>query len=212
MSAIGILGSGRVATALATKLASAGHSLTLGVRDVAEAAARWKGPAVSFESPAQAAGAGRILFNATPGDSSLERLGALREILRGKILIDISNATVRATDGMPGNLLYPNSSLAEHLQRALPQTHIVKTLNTMLFTVMTNPQALRVPPTVFVSGDDPGAKDVVKQLLSELGWEPEWIEDLGGIYTARGTEALALMVPPIMRARGFAPFALSVAR
>jgi 8-hydroxy-5-deazaflavin:NADPH oxidoreductase len=45
-----------------------------------------------------------------------------------------------------------------------------------------------------------------------LGWSPAQVEDLGGISTARGTEALVLLVPHILRKRGFAPFAFTVAR
>jgi 8-hydroxy-5-deazaflavin:NADPH oxidoreductase len=212
MTHISIFGSGRVSTVLATKLASAGHAVTLGVRNVEEASAKWRGPLVSFKNPADAARAAPVIFNATPGDTSLDRLGTLRDELNGKILIDVSNATLRGDDGMPGRLLYPNDSLAEQLQKALPNTFVVKTLNTMLFTVMTNPGALSPPPMAFISGDDADAKESVKRLLGDLGWKPEWIEDLGGILTARGTEAIALLVPSIIRARGLAPFAFGVAR
>jgi predicted dinucleotide-binding enzyme len=212
MTHISIFGSGRVSTGLATKFASAGHEITLGVRNVAEASAKWRGPPVSFKNHVDAARAAPVIFNATPGDTSLDRLGALRDELDGKILIDVSNATLRGDDGMPGRLVYPNDSLAEHLQKALPHTFVVKTLNTMLFTVMTNPGALSSPPTAFISGDDADAKEIVKQLLGDLGWKPEWIEDLGDIMTARGTEAIALLVPSIIRARGLAPFAFGMAR
>jgi 8-hydroxy-5-deazaflavin:NADPH oxidoreductase len=85
-----------------------------------------------------------------------------------KILIDIANATERGANGMPGNLCYPNSSLAEHLQQALPNTHVVKTLNTMLFTVMVDPHSLSTPPTVFLSGDNDDAKANVIKLLGDL--------------------------------------------
>jgi hypothetical protein len=36
--------------------------------------------------------------------------------------------------------------------------------------------------------------------------------DLGPIDTARGTEAMALLVPSLLGALGFQPFALTVAR
>ncbi|WP_280365088.1 NADPH-dependent F420 reductase [Nocardia wallacei] len=105
--------------------------------------------------------------------------------MRAKILIDIANATVDGPDGLPAGLLYPGSSLAEQLQAALPDTHVVKTLNTMLYTVMTAPSILTRAPTVFLSGDDAQAKQVVAGLLTDLGWHQEWITDLGGIETAR---------------------------
>ena len=209
---ISIFGSGRVATGLTTKLASAGYEVTIGTRSAADASAKWTGPSVTFLTPAEAAHSSSIVINATPGDTSLERLSALREELNGKILVDVSNAAERGPDEMPGNLMYPNSSLAEHLQEALPGTQVVKTLNTMLFSVITDPHSLSVAPTAFLSGNDADAKAAVSKLLNDLGWPPDWIEDLGGIRSARGTEALFLLIPFLIRSRGFAPFALTVAR
>ncbi|MFE2877682.1 NADPH-dependent F420 reductase, partial [Streptomyces roseus] len=137
---------------------------------------------------------------------------ALREELRGKILVDVSNATTDGPDGLPEDLLHPGSSLAERLQEALPETHVVKTLNTMLFPVMTAPATLAQPPTAFLSGEDPDAKQTVRELLIDLGWQKDWITDLGGVRTARATEAAILFVPHVIRSTGFTPFALSIAR
>lgn len=80
----------------------------------------------------------------------------------------------------------------------------------MLFTVMTNPDSLDIPATVFMSGDDNTAKATVRQLLEDLGWSNDAILDLGGIQTARGPEAMVLFVPDLIRARGFTPFAITV--
>ncbi len=107
---------------------------------------------------------------------------------------------------------YPGGSLAEKLQAALPDTRVVKTLNTMLFMVMTAPESLATPPTVYVSGNDENAKETVTGLLGDLGWQRGWIENLGDISTARATEAMILVVPHILRRHGFKPFALSLAR
>ncbi|MEU1510393.1 NAD(P)-binding domain-containing protein [Kitasatospora sp. NPDC005748] len=198
MTTIAVLGNGRVGGNLATALTRAGHEVT--------AADRTPGAA------ADAARTARIVINATPGDGSLERLTALREELRGKILVDVSNATADGPDGLPGELLHPGSSLAEQLQEALPETHVVKTLNTMLFPVMTAPAMLTRAPDAFLSGEDPQAKQTVRELLNDLGWHDEWITDLGGIRTARATEAAILFVPHVIRANGFSPFAISIAR
>lgn len=210
LHSIGILGSGRVADTLAAKLAEVGHDVTIGTRTGTRPAA-WTGPDLTFADHETAIRRASVVINATPGDTALERLAALREPLGGKILIDVSNATQRGADGMPGTLRYPNGSLAEHLQDALPGTRVVKTLNTMFFTVMANPGSLSVPPTVFLSGNDADAKAVVRELLTDLGWLPGWIMDLGDVTSARGTEALMLLVPHIIRSRGFAPFALALA-
>ncbi|MGW3209049.1 NADPH-dependent F420 reductase [Streptomyces sp. NPDC001135] len=198
MTTIAVLGNGRVGGDLATALTRAGHEVT-----------------VADRTPGAAAGAARtarIVINATPGAGSLDRLVALCEELRGKILVDVSNATVDGPDGLPAGLIYPGSSLAEQLQEALPETRVVKTLNTMLFPVMTAPATLTQTPTAFLSGDDPRAKQTVRELLTDLGWHKEWVTDLGGIQTARATEAAILFVPHVIRSSGFTPFAISIAR
>lgn len=82
----------------------------------------------------------------------------------------------------------------------------------MLFPVMTAPATLTRPPDAFLSGDDPQAKQTVHDLLTDIGWRHEWITDLGGIRTARATEAAILFVPHVIRSSGFAPFAISIAR
>ena len=198
MTAIAVLGNGRVGGSLAKGLAEAGHEVTVADR--------------SPGSAADASGKAEIVVNATPGAGSLERLSALGPQLQGKILVDVSNATLDGPDGLPAELLYPGSSLAEQLQRALPRTRVVKTLNTMLYTVMTAPTALTQPPTAFLSGEDLEAKKIVRGLLADLGWHEEWITDLGGIETARATEAAILFIPHVIRSSGFAPFAISIAR
>ncbi|AUG76872.1 NADP oxidoreductase [Kitasatospora sp. MMS16-BH015] len=198
MTTIAVLGNGRVGGNLAQALTRAGHEVTTVDREPGAAA--------------DASRTAQIVINATPGAGSLERLTALRGELQGKILVDVSNATVDGPDGLPADLVYPGSSLAEQLQEALPETRVVKTLNTMLFPVMTAPAALAQTPTAFLSGDDPQAKRTVRELLTDLGWQQEWITDLGGIETARATEAAILFVPHVIRSSGFTPFAISINR
>lgn len=113
---------------------------------------------------------------------------------------------------MPMGLMYPEGSLGKELQRALPATRVVKTLNTMLFMVMANPGLLFRPASVFLSGNDLQAKAQVRALLTDLGWEEAQIEDLGPIETARGPEAFMHFVPALMQRDGMVPFALSIAR
>jgi predicted dinucleotide-binding enzyme len=210
MTTIAILGSGRVGRTLAAGFAAAGHDVVVGSRDPEAATAAWADAPAEITTVADAVARAEVVVNASPGDVALGNLSALRSELEGKVLIDVSNATEKDPSGAPGDLLYPNGSLAENLQRALPATRVVKTLNTMLFPVMTAPGALAHPATAFLSGDDADAKATTAGLLADLGWKPEQLLDLGGIASARGPEALMLLVPYVLRARGFAPIAIGV--
>ncbi len=210
MTNIAILGSGRVSHTLAPALLGAGHQVLIGSRDAGSAQAEWTDSGVTVTDVADAAARADVVVNATPGDSSVERLGGLRAQLAGKVLLDVANASARGDDGMPIGLLYPGESLGERLQSALPETKVVKALNTMLFLVMGAPDSLSAPVTAFLSGDDEDAKQVVIGLLNDLGWKADQILDLGGIRSARAPEAAVEIVPAVLKSRGMVPFAITV--
>jgi 8-hydroxy-5-deazaflavin:NADPH oxidoreductase len=209
---IAVLGTGNVGATLATALARAGHTVTAGSRDPRRRAADWTAP-VPLTGLAEAVAPADVVLNATPGHESLDLLRPLAAQLAGTVLVDVANAVHTGPDGFAASLRYPASSLAEELQRALPATRVVKTLNTIgPAEAMVTPGALATPPSAFVSGDDDAARALVAALLIDLGWRPEWIIDLGGLPTARVTEAFVLLVRPLVQALGPVPFGLAVAR
>jgi 8-hydroxy-5-deazaflavin:NADPH oxidoreductase len=175
---ITILGTGKVAHALGAGWRKAGHDVVLGARD-----ASVTDPDFEVTSLQEALAAGDVVVNAITGAVALAAITALdTTAMAGKTLLDATNA-VTAT----GDLVYPNSSLAEHLQAALPAVHVVKSLNTAAIEVQADPSLVAVA-TVFLSGDDDAAKAQVRDLLHDLGWKDDGIIDLGGIQTARGPE------------------------
>lgn len=212
MTTIAVLGSGNVARALAGTLRDAGHQVVVGSRDPHRSATGWAGSGVGVTDLRDAAGSAEVVFNATPGQASVELLTGLAAQLSGKVLVDIANATAFDTAGFASALLYPGSSLAEEIQRALPDVRVVKTLNTMHDSIMADPAVPDTPPTAFLSGNDTGAKKTVSGLLADLGWPPEWIIDLGDVATARVPEAFVLMVGGLVRALGPVPFGMAIAR
>ena len=202
---IAVLGTGSVGRALAGRLATLGHDVTVGTRDVQATMARdapdrfgnppfatWLETAgdIAIGSLAEAAAAAEVVINATNGASSISALIAAGEYnLAGKVVIDVANP-LDASAGMPPSLSVSNTdSLAERIQRRFPAARVVKTLNTMNAAVMVDPGMIGGGDhTVFLSGDDVGAKAVVRDLLVSLGWID--IVDLGDITTARGPEML----------------------
>jgi predicted dinucleotide-binding enzyme len=200
---IGVLGTEMVAKTIAGKLAALGHSVMLGTRDVKAAMARgendkmggpplrtWREthPAVALGTLAEAAAHGALVVNALAGHAALDALSAIGDSLAAKILVDLSNP-LDFSKGMPPSLLVSNTdSLGEQIQRALPRTRVVKTLNTVNALLMVDPRQLAGGDhTNFVAGDDAGAKAEVTRLLQEgFGWRD--VVDLGDITTARGLE------------------------
>jgi predicted dinucleotide-binding enzyme len=187
---LAILGTGNVAQTLARRWSAAGHEITFGSRDPASKV----GLDDPVTSSATAVAGTDVVVNATPGSASLELIeGIGAAVFAGKVLIDVANANTPSFE-----LVYPNSSLGEKLQEALPAAKVVKTMNTAAMSVMTEPAKLP-PSSVFVSGDDEGAKATAVSLLTDLGWPDESIIDLGGIASARGTEHYFLMFAALMQ-------------
>lgn len=211
---VAVLGTGVVGRTIGGALASLGHDVVLGTRDVAATQAR-RGPDAMGTPPVSAwlaehpeirlvtfddAGAhGELLVNATSGRASLQALAHVgAEHLAGKVLMDLANPLDFSSGFPPSLFVSDRESLAEQLQRAFPQARVVKTLNTVTAAVMVNPQSVgHGQTTVFVSGDDEDAKASVRGLLQALGWQE--IIDLGDISTARGPE---LYLPLWLRIMG----------
>lgn len=194
---IAILGTGMVGETIASKLVELGHEVRMGSRTATnEKAAAWvkrAGAKASQGSFADAASFGEVVFNATTGSATLEVLNSAgRHNLKGKVLVDISNP-LDFSKGMPPSLFVAgDDSLGEQIQRAFPDTKVVKALNTINCNVMVDPS--RIPGThdTFVSGNDAEAKKQVTQILTEwFGWKR--VIDLGNISTARGTECYLML-------------------
>ena len=190
---IAVLGTGEVGRRLATKLASLGHEVALGSRtaDNAEAAQWAADHGGTHGTFADAVGAAELVINATGGLVSLAVLEAAgADNLRGKVVIDVSNA-LDFSEGFPPKVITPDgASVAEQLQKAFPEARIVKTLNTMNNAVMVEPSRIPGHHNVFLSGDDEGAKARTAELLQSFGWAPAQITDLGDLSSARATELL----------------------
>ncbi|MBL7803232.1 MAG: NAD(P)-binding domain-containing protein [Saprospiraceae bacterium] len=212
---IAILGTGMVGATIGSKLIELGHEVCMGSRtadnEKAAAFVAKNGPKASQGTFADAAAFGEVVFNCTKGEHTLDALqqaGAAN--LDGKTLIDIANP-LDFSNGMPPSLFVCNTdSLGEQIQRAFPGVRVVKTLNIVNCEVMVDAARSGGDPTMFVSGNDAGAKAQASDFLKTFGWND--IIDLGDITTARGTEQLLPIWVRTWMATGNGHFAFKIVR
>ncbi|MEM7800553.1 MAG: NAD(P)-binding domain-containing protein [Chloroflexota bacterium] len=192
---ISVLGTGMVGQALASKLVALGHQVMLGSRSAQnEKGLDWQkrnGESASLGTFSDAARLGDIVIFAVKGDKVLEvAQQAGPEALANKVVVDVTNP-LDFSQGMPPILIpaFSNTtSMAEELQKQLPRSRVVKTLNTMNCEVMVDPGRVPGQHDVFVSGDDLAAKEAVVAILRSFGWSDPI--DLGALRTARATEGM----------------------
>jgi predicted dinucleotide-binding enzyme len=193
---IGILGTGMVGNALGTKLVQVGHEVTMGSRSATnEPAQKWasslggRAHAATFRD---VAAFGEVIISCTGGMHSMEALDSIgAERLRNKILIDVSNPLQQDKAGSMILGFCNTDSLGERIQRAFPQTRVVKALNTVNCDVMVDPSRVPGDHNLFICGNDATAKkEVAKHLNEWFGWKIDNIIDLGDITAARGTEMM----------------------
>lgn len=216
---IAVLGTGMVGRALAGRLVELGHHVVMGTRDPertrtrGDEASAWlaEHPDLELATFAEAAAGAELVLNASGGLVTLDVLHqAGADNLRGKVLLDISNP-LDFSGGFPPTLSVKDTdSLGEQVQRALPDTRVVKTLNTLNADLMVHPDALPEPTSVFVAGDDESAKALATELLHSFGHTD--VIDLGGIASARGTEMYLPLWLRVMGALGTSSFNIRVVR
>jgi predicted dinucleotide-binding enzyme len=203
---VGILGTGMVGQIIGAKLAELGYQVTIGTRDVAKTLAKkernqygappfgeWhtQHQNIQVGSFSDAARFGEILFICTNGGGTLDAIRlAGSENFKAKTVIDISNP-LDFSRGMPPSLFpqFSNTnSLAEEIQKALPEANVVKTLNIVNCEVMVDAKKTGGDPTMFVAGNSAKAKDEVKGILKQFNWSDTI--DLGDVTGARGMEMI----------------------
>ncbi|MGY1602880.1 NADPH-dependent F420 reductase [Geodermatophilus sp. SYSU D00815] len=178
---IGILGSGVVGRALAAGYGRHGHRVRIGTRQAVV-------EGVPTGSPDEVVRVAEVVVLAVNGQVAVDLVRSVAGELEGKVLVDATNP-LDLSSGRPALFVGTTDSLGEQVQRAVPAARVVKAYNTVGNALMVDPDLPGGPPTMFIAGDDPGAKRTVTGLLEETGWD---VADLGGIEASRWLEAMAL--------------------
>jgi predicted dinucleotide-binding enzyme len=112
--------------------------------------------------------------------------------LQGKIVIDTTNPIADAPPdhGVLKYFTTLDKSLMEQLQAAQPGAHFVKAFNSVGNAFMVDPKFSEGRPTMFICGNDAGAKSTVSAILNDFGWDAE---DMGGVEGARAIEPLCIL-------------------
>lgn len=180
-----------VGETLGTKFVQLGHQVKMGSRTANnEKAVKWANTAGANASQgtfADAASFGDMVFLCLKGTVFLDIAKALSpNALAEKVVVDVSNPLEFANGALTLSICNTNS-LGEEVQKAIPSAKVVKSFNTVNCDVMVDP-AKGGNPTMFVCGNDAGAKQQFTELIKTLGWRD--IIDIGDISKSRGTEAL----------------------
>src|SRR5690606_6835549 len=186
--------SGSVGRALVRGFASRGHAVRLGTRALErDVLQRWTAETdgdTAVVTNAEAAEAADLLVVAT-GWSGTEN--ALRlagpEHFRGKVVVDVTNPLDFSQGPPPRLALGHTDSGGEQVQRWLPGARVVKAFNIVNAALMVDPELPGGPPTMFIAGDDEGAREEARALCDDFGWE---VIDLGGLAAARYLEPMAM--------------------
>lgn len=218
---IGVLGTGVVGETIATALTEKGHNVRMGSRSANnEKAASWVKKSNNHATQGDfndAAAFGEIVFLCLNGEHALDAVRSIdADSVNGKIVVDVTNP-LDFSKGMPPRLiegLNNSTSLGEEIQNVLPVAKVVKTFNTVNCNVMVNPKLVNNGDhTLFICGNDADAKNKVKHFLVDtFGWKPENLLDLGGIQSARGTEAYVPFWVMMMQATGSPMFNIKVVK
>lgn len=199
---IGILGSGAVAQSLGAGFLKYGHAVMLGTRTPAKLD-EWKHghPKGKVGSFAEAAAFGELLVLAVKGTVASDVLRAAGDTnLKGKIVLDTTNPIKDAPPekGLIQYFTTLDSSLMERLQAEVPAAKFVKCFSTVGSVSMVDPGFAGGRPSMFICGNDAGAKRTATEILDRFGWDTE---DCGGVEAARAIEPLAMVwcIPGFLR-------------
>lgn len=206
---IGIIGSGALGSNVARALAKKGISATIANKTGLESLAPLiseLGPSIKAGTIEQAASADIVLI-AVPW-VALKELTSTLPAWNNRIVIDGTNPVEFLAPGSPERNDTSNPLAAYGIKAIdlggkysssvfrefVPGARVVKALNHLDATLLSQPETPAGPRSLFISGDDASAKADVKKLFESVGYFPLdlGILDVGGPLTELPFGALAM--------------------
>jgi NADPH-dependent F420 reductase len=172
MTTVGVLGgTGPAGRGVAIRLASAGYDVIIGSRDATRAeeiatTLLARGEGVIRGATNDVAADCELVVVATPYESAVATVIALKTQLAGKIVISMVNALVR--EGKELIPLYPpRGSMAAQLAFALPDSTIVGAFHHLPATEMENLDS-DLDADVVIFSDDAAAREAVAKVVDDM--------------------------------------------
>jgi len=194
MKKVAVIGSGVVGQVLSDGFLRHGYEVVRGTREPAKLAdwAKSAGPHATVAELADAASRSDFAVLAVRGEGAEEAVSLCGSGLFGKTVLDATNpiASAPPSNGVLSFFTGPNDSLMERLQQRAPAVHFVKAFSCVGSPFMVNPNFGGVRPTMFICGQNAGAKAEASAVLDQFGWE---VEDLGAVEAARAIEPLCML-------------------
>lgn len=192
---ITIVGTGKMARGIGTRVLAGGNSLIL----VGHTPGKAENLAIELQSAAQGGASVQAASEGSSIDSAVVVLAVpyaaaapivqqYGDQLAGKIIVDITNPVDFTTmsAAVPGD-----TSVAEEIAKVAPTgAKVVKAFNTTFAGTLIAGQVAGQPLDVFIAGDDADAKTTISRLVTSGGLRAV---DTGPLRRARQLEALGLL-------------------
>jgi len=185
---IGIIGTGRLGSALGKIWAEKGHMIMFGSRDPQKAKklANSIGSNASGGTYEEAAKFGGVVILAVPWSGAKESIKTAGD-LDGKIIVD---STTTAAPHLGGPLIGSTPSAAEKIVKWAVGAKVIKAVHTIGVESLNKLQFGSQQASLFICGDSLEAKSIVRTLGEDIGFE---VIDAGSLTNARLTEPLAML-------------------
>ena len=185
---IGIIGTGRLGSALGKIWAEKGHEIMFGSKDPQKAKklANSIGGNVNGGTYKEAADFSDVVVLAIPWSGAKESIKAAGD-LKGKIIVD---STTTAAPHLGGAIIQITPSAAEKIVKWTEGAKVIKAVHTVGVESLDKLQFGTQQASLFICGDDLDAKSKTKQLGLDLGFD---VIDAGPLINARLIEPMAML-------------------
>jgi 8-hydroxy-5-deazaflavin:NADPH oxidoreductase len=167
---VGVLGgTGEQGRGLASRLARAGQTVSIGSRDASRAAgiAAEIGSGVRGLSNEDCARGSDVVIVAVPWEGHAALLESLRDALADRIVVDCVNPLGFDKQGAYG-LRVPEGSAAEQAAGLLPASRVVAAFHHISAVLLLDDSVESIDTDVLVLGDDRAATDLVQALANRI--------------------------------------------